>query len=138
LGYDGNNSLVFSGILTSQRAKAEQQNASKLVIECRDNAVVKLIDPIVKTTSVATYTYGDNIISVDAQLNASTLTGTLRAQGNAIALGNCLSLQGMGARFNGDYLVFGVCHEVEDGNWTTELQLGVPSNWLDQQKKCSA
>ncbi len=67
------------------------------------------------------------------------IIGTLKVQGNTtVALANYLTLAGLGARFDGDYFVSQVQHSVEDGNWTTEMTLGLSPNWFIQEHAVQA
>lgn len=69
----------------------------------------------------------------------SKITGTLKVQGSCgVALANYLTLAGLGARFDGDYFVSKVQHEISDGNWITELQLGMSPIWFVQENDVEA
>jgi len=65
----------------------------------------------------------------NAQLMRSRLSrirGTVKFDGNAgVDPGNLLALDGLGKRFNGSGYVAAVRHDVRDGNWTTEVELGL-------------
>jgi len=82
-----------------------------------------------------------------AALNTTELTIWSNAQviksayakilGNAKFQGTCLvepgkyiTLQGLGDRFNGDHIISGVTHNINDGNWFTEVAVGLPADWL--------
>lgn len=177
------------------------------------NNTVKVFDPSAQTSSAATYTYGVDMLSFHAELNAVTqlpqvtasawdypnqqllqaqapnnlpgpgnlssktlsgviglstfnlqtsaaessaelsswakaqmlksglskITGALKVQGNNdVALGHYVTLGGLGARFDGDHFVSSVKHQVIDGNWTTEMQLGLSALWFVQEKEVEA
>ncbi len=44
-----------------------------------------------------------------------------------------LTLGGLGDRFNGDYLVSGVRHDLSEGNWITEVALGLSPQWFTEE-----
>lgn len=54
------------------------------------------------------------------------IRGRARFQGFAgIMPGNVIEIMGIGARFEGKMYVSGVRHNVSDGNWETDVQLGI-------------
>jgi Rhs element Vgr protein len=56
--------------------------------------------------------------------------GHVRFQGNALALaGALLEVAGVGTRFNGNVYAGAVQHEVDDGNWITEVEFGMAPEW---------
>ena len=73
----------------------------------------------------------------DALLLKSALAkvrGTVRFQGSALAVPGCtVELAGMGQRFNGTAYVAGVTHTVAEGNWITEVALGLDEQWFAEQ-----
>ncbi len=57
----------------------------------------------------------------------SRIRGEVRFQGNAKALpGSLIKITGVGKRFNGDLYAGMVLHEIEEGNWTTTVGIGLP------------
>jgi Rhs element Vgr protein len=69
----------------------------------------------------------------------SKITGTAKFQGTHLAEpGNYMTFAGLGTRFNGDYLISGVVHSLLDGNWTTEVSLGLSAQWLAGMSDVSA
>lgn len=57
--------------------------------------------------------------------------GRMRFQGSALALpGTLLQVAGVGARFNGKVYAGAVQHDVRDGNWVTEVEIGLDPKWL--------
>ena len=44
-----------------------------------------------------------------------------------------MTFGGLGDRFNGDYLISGVIHDLSEGNWITEVQLGLSPEWFTQE-----
>ncbi|GAA4055214.1 hypothetical protein GCM10022409_47970 [Hymenobacter glaciei] len=73
----------------------------------------------------------------DALLLKSALAkvrGSVSFQGSALAVPGCtVELAGMGQRFNGTAYVSGVTHTVADGNWVTEVALGLDEQWFAEQ-----
>jgi len=69
----------------------------------------------------------------------SKITGTVRLQGNATLLpGKYMELDGLGARFDGNHFVSSVHHELVDGNWITEADIGLSSLWFIQEHQIEA
>lgn len=70
----------------------------------------------------------------DAQLLKSRLArirGTISFDGNSgIDPGDELDLDGLGKRFNGAGYVSAVRHQVSEGDWTTEVELGLPRRFF--------
>ena len=69
----------------------------------------------------------------DAQLLKSwmnKITGTASFQGSSKALPNSIiEFQGVGERFNGDAYISGVEHLVGQGDWVTNVRIGLPATW---------
>ena len=60
----------------------------------------------------------------------SKVIGRVRIKGSHEVLpGKLIKLEGFGDRFSGDALVTGVRHELQKGNWTTDVQFGLPPDW---------
>lgn len=60
--------------------------------------------------------------------------GSVRFPGSALALPGCtIKLAGVGQRFNGTAYVSGVTHTVAEGNWVTEVALGLEEQWFTEQ-----
>ncbi|WP_042861005.1 type VI secretion system tip protein VgrG [Dickeya sp. NCPPB 3274] len=65
----------------------------------------------------------------------SRLRGTLTCQGCARARINTLiELAGVGARFNGHLYVSGVRHHIQDGQWLTHIDFGMPPTWSAEHR----
>jgi Rhs element Vgr protein len=59
------------------------------------------------------------------------ISGRIRFQGSSkIAPGGLLQIAGLGKRFNGKGFVGAVTHLIENGNWTTEVALGMDPAWF--------
>ncbi|MFT3823197.1 MAG: type VI secretion system tip protein VgrG [Chitinophagaceae bacterium] len=52
--------------------------------------------------------------------------------------GNLVELQGVGDRFNGTAFVAAVRHHISDGNWYTEIQVGLSTRWFAQEEDVTA
>lgn len=64
----------------------------------------------------------------------SKIIGEAKIQGNSsLNPGNYITLQGLGDRFSGDYLVSGVQHDYSEGNWMTDVSLGLSSQWFTEE-----
>lgn len=62
------------------------------------------------------------------------IRGEAKVQGTALAeLGNYITLAGLGDRFNGDHLVSGIRHDIAEGNWTTEISIGLSPLWFVEE-----
>lgn len=64
----------------------------------------------------------------------SRCRGRVRFQGiSVVAPGDLINLGGVGDRFNGKVFVSGVRHEINNGNWTTDVQFGLPPEAFARQ-----
>ena len=60
--------------------------------------------------------------------------GRVKFQGSALAVpGGMLELKGVGTRFNGNAFISSVVHDVREGNWTTEAELGLAPQWFTER-----
>jgi Rhs element Vgr protein len=57
----------------------------------------------------------------------ATIQGT-----NLVQCGKYITLAGLGDRMNGDHIVGGVRHDMSDGNWTTEIVIGLSNEWFTE------
>ncbi len=59
------------------------------------------------------------------------IRGDLSFQGNAAVLpGKLIKIAGMGDRFNGNAFVSGVSNTLRNGNWVTEVEIGMSPEWF--------
>jgi uncharacterized protein involved in type VI secretion and phage assembly len=59
----------------------------------------------------------------------------MRFQGSAKAhAGELIEVEGVGNRFNGKVFVSSVHHQVTNGNWTTEVEFGMPHDWFAESR----
>ncbi len=78
----------------------------------------------------------------DAQLvksNYAKIQGTAKFQGSSmVEPARYMTISGVGDRFNGDYLISGVLHELSNGNWITQVSLGLSPNWYTENPSIMA
>ncbi|WP_316828544.1 type VI secretion system tip protein VgrG [Pedobacter miscanthi] len=64
----------------------------------------------------------------------SKITGEAKFQGTSLVdPGKFITLNGLGGRFNGDYLISGVIHDISAGNWLTEVAVGLSPQWFIEE-----
>jgi Rhs element Vgr protein len=64
----------------------------------------------------------------------SKIQGEAKFAGTSLLMpGNYITLQGLGDRFNGDYFISGIVHDISSGNWTTQTSLGLSNEWFIQE-----
>lgn len=69
----------------------------------------------------------------------SKITGKASFHGNSsLVPGKYLTLAGLGTRFSGNHFVSAVRHEVADGNWMTEADIGLSPSWFKQEHQIEA
>lgn len=62
------------------------------------------------------------------------IQGEAKFQGTSLVdPGKFITFQGLGTRFNGDYLISGVTHNLSDGNWTTQVAVGLSPSWFIEE-----
>ena len=67
------------------------------------------------------------------------IRGRMLFQGSALAKpGVLMRLAGVGAHFNGDVIASNVIHRIEKGNWTTEVEFGMPQYWFSDEQRPQA
>lgn len=65
----------------------------------------------------------------------SKILGDVKFQGTALVdVAKYITLEGCGDRFNGDYLVSKVVHDISEGNWLTTANMGLPMVWFTEQQ----
>ena len=64
----------------------------------------------------------------------SKIQGEAKFQGtNLVNPGNYITLGGLGDRFNGDHFISSVTHDLSDGNWLTEISVGISPVWFTEE-----
>ena len=75
----------------------------------------------------------------NAQLLRSRLArirGEVTFQGNAIPKpGTTIELAGLGARLNGNAFISGVLHQMNQGEWTTQVRFGLSPEWFTEAQR---
>jgi uncharacterized protein involved in type VI secretion and phage assembly len=67
------------------------------------------------------------------------IRGRVEFQGSALAKpGAVLELAGVGKHFNGNVIASNVIHRLNDGNWTTEVEFGMPAYWFTEEYQVHA
>ncbi len=128
-GYNGQNSLLFEGKVTSQNISIKTEAAPTLAVDCRSDVIESWT---INNTPVLTLQYGADILEFNANYARPAATGIAKVhgvvtfRGSALAEpGKYISLTGLGSRFSGNHLVSAVAHRIEDGNWFTEATFGL-------------
>lgn len=69
-----------------------------------------------------------------ARLALAKVQGTVEMAGTSLVVpGSMVSLDGLGARFNGNGYVTGVAHSLVDGGWRTQITLGTDEQWFGER-----
>lgn len=129
-GYHGTNAPIFAGMVARTALRQSPDGQSLLTVTCLDanEAVAAHTHP---RSPVLTLTRGVDMLEVSLEKDAgsadTTVRGTVKFQGSSLVLpGTMVTLAGLGKRFNGDAPVSGVAHEISEGNWITEVTIGLP------------
>ncbi|WP_207429030.1 type VI secretion system tip protein VgrG [Pedobacter sp. SYSU D00535] len=68
------------------------------------------------------------------KMEYSKIRGQAKFQGNArVEPGSYIAFSGLGTRFDGNYFISGLEHTISEGNWLTEVSLGLSEQWLSEQ-----
>lgn len=69
----------------------------------------------------------------------SRIQGRMQFQGHALAKpGAVLELAAVGKHFNGNVIATKVVHRLQDGNWISEVEFGMPSYWFTEEHNLHA
>lgn len=64
----------------------------------------------------------------------SKIIGTAKIQGTSLLEpAQYITFDGLGDRFNGNYLIAGISQDLSDGNWFTNIYLGLSPNWFTEE-----
>lgn len=64
----------------------------------------------------------------------SKIQGEAKFQGtNLVNPGNYITLTGIGDRFSGDHFISSVTHDLSEGNWITEISIGLSPLWFTEE-----
>lgn len=94
-----------------------------------DSFVLQTSSPI-ESTALKAWADGQQVKS-----GLSRIRGSVKFQGSAKAkIGELMELEGVGNRFNGSVYVSSICHRIADGNWFTEAEFGMSSDWFAESR----
>jgi Rhs element Vgr protein len=89
-----------------------------------------------------TVTQDDIQAWADAALLKSRLSrfkGSVTFQGSSKAkVNSTIKLEGVSTRLNGNALITGVIHTIDDGRWNTEVKLGLSPDWFVEEHPVTA
>jgi hypothetical protein len=136
-GYHGNDTVVFEGSVTKQEIRFDAETSSQLIVHCGgsiDEQVGGSMSPVIEVK------FGDSILSFEAEKTSTGVPeGKVSFQGSAlVAPGKVISLKGVGKRFNGDMLMTGIMHDINSGNWTTNVRFGKADSYVMEELEESA
>ena len=139
LGYHNENESIFKGLIAKQVIVIEDHMGSYLKVICegkdlnindpsRSGGSFDITSPpILEVQNGATI--DDLEIELDAKHESSVLKkyrGTILFQGSAQAkINSMIQVKGLGDRFDGDFYISGVDHDVRAGQWFTEVHIGI-------------
>lgn len=106
-------------------------------------------------TLASVLTAGDFGLQTAAPLESAALTAWSKAQQTKAALsrirgrmqfqgsskvkpGVLLELKAVGTHFNGNVIASNVIHKLQDGNWVTEVEFGMPTYWFTEEHQIEA
>jgi Rhs element Vgr protein len=136
------NAITQLGSATASAWDYKQQRVANSVAQSSyagpGNISSKKLSEVVGLSSYGLQTSGalqnDELTTwTNAQLTKSEyakIRGTAKFRGTTLVnVANYITLQGFGDRFNGDHFVSGMRHELSDGNWITEVNIGMSPSW---------
>ena len=156
----GNNLLEFNADLNSINQLGSVQGSSwdfkkQKVIDSKSNSSLK--GPGNLTTKQLSEVVGlkEYELQTTAPLSKTDLTnwtkaelvkseyakiqGEVKFQGsNLVEPGKYITLDGLGDRFNGDHFISGLTHSISDGNWVTEVSVGLSTVWFTEESDVMA
>lgn len=67
--------------------------------------------------------------------NYAKIVGNAKIKGTTLVEPACyIELAGLGTRFNGSHFVSGIVHTIAEGNWISEISIGLPAEWSPTQQ----
>ncbi len=98
-----------------------------------DNFRLQTNAPLEKT-ALSDWAKGQQVKSGLAKIR-----GYATFQGSAkVKIGTLIELKGVGNRFNGNVLVTSVRHQINNGDWITEVEFGLSEKWFSEQHHLNA
>jgi Rhs element Vgr protein len=127
--WDFKNQAILNGQATPNEAGAGNLSTKKL------SEVIGLSAYQLQTSAPLETTDLNNWSKAQiAKSEYSKIIGEAKFQGTSlINPGKCMTFDGLGDRFNGDYLISGVIHELSEGNWLSTVKLGLSPNWFTEE-----
>ncbi|MBW4360924.1 type VI secretion system tip protein VgrG [Flavobacterium taihuense] len=127
--WDFKNQAILNGQATPNEAGAGNLSTKKL------SEVIGLSAYQLQTSAPLETTDLNNWSKAQiAKSEYSKIIGEAKFQGaSLIDPGKYMTFTGLGDRFNGDYLISGVIHELSEGNWLSTVNLGLSPNWFTEE-----
>ncbi|KAA1247753.1 type VI secretion system tip protein VgrG [Aquimarina sp. RZ0] len=98
-------------------------------------SATNVLNASVPITSDAVQAWADAVL---LKSRMSRYRGSITFQGSALAKVNgTITLNGLGDRFNGDAYISGVTHSIDDGQWHTEVKIGMSPEWFSEKANTS-
>ncbi len=98
-------------------------------------SATNVLNASVPITSDAVQAWADAVL---LKSRMSRYRGSITFQGSSLAKVNgTITLNGLGDRFNGDAYISGVTHTVENGQWHTEIKIGISPEWFSEKANTS-
>lgn len=67
--------------------------------------------------------------------NYAKIVGNAKIKGTTLVEPACyIELAGLGTRFNGSHFVSGIIHTLAEGNWNSDISIGLPAEWSPTQQ----
>jgi Rhs element Vgr protein len=127
--WDFKNQAILNGQATPNEAGAGNLSTKKLSEVIGLSAYQLQTSAPLETTDLNNWSKAQIVKS-----EYSKITGEAKFQGTSlIDPGKCMTFDGLGDRFNGDYLISGVIHELSEGNWLSTVNLGLSPNWFTEE-----
>jgi Rhs element Vgr protein len=127
--WDPKTQKVINGSDSHAKAGPGNISSSKL------SKVVALANYQMQTTAAEGKDELDNWSK--AQIKKSELgkiIGEVQFQGTElVSIGQYITLNGVGDRFNGDHFVSKISHKIVDGNWLVDAHIGLEIHWFIQE-----
>ena len=85
------------------------------------------------------YTEPEFQAMTDAEMllhRAAKIKGRIKVKGNVeVKVDTLINLNGLGKRFNGKAWVSGIAHQLSNGTWETDIQIGYPKELFETKKE---
>ncbi len=129
-----NQEIISAEATNSGQISSGNLDESKLAKASGDQSISLNHSGNINTEILQSWIDGKSIIQ-----QLSMIRGKVQVQGDAnIKAGALIKLEGVGDRFNGNVFVGGVHHIIKDGNWFSNVQIGLHPEWFTEQHEVSA